>query len=171
MFTSLPVWDLSQKPGQMKTGLCEGVKWGDVSRTLGVPQALGWLTGCKSPGGVVVRLSIAVLKHQDPKQLGKEISSYMPYSVTERENSGQEPEAGTEAGATQGCCLPACSPRLPRLAYWAAPDTYLGVALPTMGQPLPYEILIKKMPHRLSPKGQSHGDIFLFPDMYRFVLS
>lgn len=66
------MWDLSQKPGQMKTGLCEGVKWGDVSQTLGVPQALGWFTGYKSPGGVVVRLSIAVLKHQDQKQLGEE---------------------------------------------------------------------------------------------------
>lgn len=45
---------------------------GNVSWTFGVPQALGWLTGYKSPGGlVIVRLSVAVLKHQDQKQLGE----------------------------------------------------------------------------------------------------
>lgn len=61
-----------------------------------MPQALGWLTGYKSPGGlVIVRLSTAVLKHQDQKRLGEEISSYMLSSVTECKNSGQEPEAGS----------------------------------------------------------------------------
>ena len=57
-------------------------------------------------GAVLVRVSIAVIKPQDQKQLEKEkvySSSHHP------ETSGKEPRGGTDAETVEGCCLPACS--------------------------------------------------------------
>lgn len=76
----------------------------------------------------------------------------MPSSVTECENSGQEPEAGIDAGARKESylllpCLLDSSGHLLR-----GGTTHDSEAIPPMmGQPqsLPYEILIEKMPYRL----------------------
>lgn len=72
---------------------------------------------------VLIRVSIAAMKHHDQKQVGEEraYSVYVStlYSKIRIETqTGQKPEAGGDAEAMEGCCLLACS-------SWVAQPAFL----------------------------------------------
>lgn len=101
-------------------------------------------------GSILVRVTLAVIKHHDCKYLGKEVRTGTHQSRTQ--------VAEMEAKAIDGCgCWLAphvCS------AFLIAPRmTVPGLALTTVSWVLPYQSSVKKMPHSV-PAGQSGGAFF-----------
>jgi hypothetical protein len=68
---------------------------------------------------VLVRITIAMMKHRDQKQVG-EVKVYVHFQITstsllitegsQDRNSNKLLDAGAEAEAMEGCCLLACFP-------------------------------------------------------------
>lgn len=85
-----------------------------------------------------------------------------PQTNLERKGFTSVHKAGTEAQATEGCCLVACSPWLVQVDFWYSAE------LPDEGwncPQCPHQSLIKEMPHRLAyrPIWWSHFLSWDFP--------
>jgi hypothetical protein len=97
---------------------------------------------------VLVRVTLAVVKHHDEKQLEEERVSFLSqFNITNSSSSkavraGLKQDRNLEAGAMEGCCLLACS----ACFLYRSQITNLGVAPSTMGWALPHQSLIKKCP-------------------------
>jgi hypothetical protein len=77
----------------------------------------------------VLRVSVAVIKYHDQKQLGEE-GAYFTYTSTSQ--SGCELKAGTEIEAMEKCCLLACPLGLLSLSLIYPKSTCPGVVPLTM---------------------------------------
>jgi hypothetical protein len=96
--------------------------------------------------GVMVRVSITVIKHHIQSELGRKGFSWLILlhgSPTLKEarqelKQGRNLEAGADAEAMGGCCLLACSSRLAQPAFLRAQDHQSRVTLFTVDWALPY---------------------------------
>jgi hypothetical protein len=93
---------------------------------------------------LVVCVSLAVMKHNDQKQVGEERACLGYTSIAQFTTEGNQDrnlEAGADAEATEEFCFLACSSCFLTELRTTSP----GVVPPTMGCPSPHQSLIKKM--------------------------
>lgn len=106
----------------------------------------------------LVRVSIAMIKHHDQKQLAEkrvyfilQLSGHSPSLRTVRVGTyDTKLKGGTGTEVIEECCLLACPLWLTQFVFLCIRTTFPGITLPSVGWSHSPQSLIKKIPHRLA---------------------